>query len=256
MVNLSNFGREPGSYRGGASYLVQATVPVGSSKYIILSDTGLATYTTKYAGVIYLYVPVFTGTYRFHIASAGITAGNNFVAMEVTGTSATQFHFSYLEGQLPIAGQTRYSDYRTLDMGRWYKFGWFIDTGASGDTFWVNNVSQGLNTLTDRNRTWILPRHSIFTPGTPAGFKIGYMIVTMDPTMTASGISTLFDAYLAKSPQYMGAGSVTQQGKTRQIYIDCGYPLITNHATEQEFLDENVAAPVNYVHTLDRVVIA
>jgi hypothetical protein len=249
-----------GMHRGSASYATAAQVAPNNFMYNNLGNATLANFTNRYAGMMYAWVPSFTTRFKPHVASESImmTGTNRFVGVEIEANNATTFHFNFVDGNSIAGGGTdrRFSDGSVWGMSAWYKFGWFIDSNANTDSFWINNVAHPINGIPNKSLTLLLNSNLIFGRDTPIGFKIGMMFVSYDPTITYQEFVDLYSSYQNKSPIYLSPGWVSQtNGKYRQVYIENGTPTIMNHATGQPFLSYNTGSPVLYNHILDRVVI-
>ena len=257
MVNTIDFMSTYGCYRGGAWYETLALVPDNDYMWIDLNNNAINNYNNKYSGAAYIYVPSHTGRYAFHVACESRTSGAYFVGMEIESTDSTHFRFNYISGTLIDTGATtdRYTDGRTWTFNTWYKVAWFVDTGGPNDTLWVNNVSRAIGGIPNKNVTLILNTHLVMLENTPANFRLAMLMSSLDPGMSFTEMSNLFTKYVGKSPIYLGPGYLTQTSRTRPLYIDCGAPVLTNHATGQVF-EYKTPGTIQIGHVLGRVAIA
>ena len=255
MADVASFSKNIGTVRNILCYNVDTQIGPNDYYYEDITNGNLINYQNKYAGVGYFYIPASTGSYGLHIMIEGRELGLPILGTEIVAAGST-FYINVIRGV--VRGQQgnvdyRYTDGRTFPTGAWYKIGWWWNTGSGTNSrFYVNNSMAEIQGVPTGDTPHPVGSQLLFNNNTPAGFKVGSLIVLVDPTLTEADAGALQFLGGAVTPVYAGQGPYTNTGKIKTIYIDNGPTQLKNQVTGTTWrhkLAGTVPTPVSHQQT-------
>jgi hypothetical protein len=225
---------------------------------ITTTDVTVKNFTNIYSGIAWVKINANSTAY---IHSAKANANNQAVGIGITrsGTNAiTVFMYrGTIAGNGGITETFRvFNSTPVTATGGWVKIVWLFNTtqaNSNSDRIFINNNSQTLNAFTyEAAVNYSMVQSIIFGPGTPVGFKIGTLWVTMSSLMTPTLIQGINNNWGSEAPFFLGRYGEYPLGDMAYCY-SCGNDATPYNYPNRSYYVQN--GPKNYIRVSDNIAI-
>lgn len=219
-IVTANYSRRADAEITPGNFLVATTLTPNLTPYCVFKNI--------YAGVAYVSLPPGTSA-NIHYTRADISNSSVGINLAVNdfGMATVTIWRGFVSSDGTVARQASVTHATPIQTNAdgWIKIAWLWNTEQSKVTdtrIFINNTFVSIGSLPYENVTDIPMNHNyIFTPGTPAGYKLGMLWATFSTRMTPEIITQISDEHGFRTPYFMGRFGEYPLMEPAQCYVNC-----------------------------------